>query len=159
MDLSPSTALITSLQLAFGINAEQLLEEAKSGSLSLLTPSKVEFLASRLAHRRLRDSIAHMIPSREEMIQNCSEELEFSVRSPYFVELALLKQLVENKDLNQIIARYPIRESGILNVIAKALRFTGRVDFERAVLQSLRMDDVLKAAMRSKMGPLGVQLE
>ena len=142
-----------------GVDQQILLGEAKTNAIAALDPEEtVSHLASRVAERQLRDSLLQHLPSRSDLVSGNSPGISLSLSSPYPAELARLKLLRAGKDLSGIVSRYPVRESRVLDALAKGLRFPGRADYERAVLRLLSLDDALCNALRSKLGALALML-
>lgn len=144
----------------FGIDAQKMLAEAKDTAIeSLKGHGKKEHLASRLAERQVRDQLYSAIPTRQQMMAETVGDLNVVVKSPYPDELARLTALVGTSDIHGIVNRYPVRESGVLDGIAKGLRFNSRNDYERAVLRRVGVDTKLRVALKLKLGNLASQLE
>jgi predicted ATPase len=144
----------------FGISAEELLSEAKDLGLAALSADKpIEHLASRIAERQLRDKMMLALPDRQLMISGKDGAISVSLPSPYPAELERIKKLIEEQNLDGIVARYPVRESGVLNGLAKGLRFSCRQDYERAALTRIRADEDLRSALKAKLGTLASHLK
>ncbi|QIL72478.1 ATP-binding protein [Diaphorobacter sp. HDW4B] len=153
-------AIATQQAELLGITSHQLLEDAKKEALDTLKGiGKKEHLASRLAERHLRDKILSEIPSRQQLIALTDDALAISIKSPYPKELERLEKLAVQGDLYGIIDRYPVRESGVLTSIVRALRLNSRDDYERAVLRRVSVDLELRTALKKKLGNLARQLE
>lgn len=143
-----------------GIAPRQLLDEAKKGAIdSLAGRGKKEHLASRLSERQVRDRLLSVMPTRQQLMEQTVGDLSVAFTSPYPDELARLTELIEKEDLQGIVSRYPVRESGILDGIAKGLRFNARGDYEKAVLRRVGVDAGLRDTLRLKLGNLATQLE
>jgi hypothetical protein len=137
-----------------GINLTEILSIAKDAAiLSLKISGTAERLASRLAERQMRDKLLSIVPSREEMIRSAGGNIEISFPSPYPAELNKIQAMIEAGDIAGVISRYPIRETGMLNALAKGIHFSGRSDYERAVLSIVRSDEQIRAAIKAKLGP------
>jgi hypothetical protein len=144
----------------FGIDAQEILNEAKSSAIeSLKGPGKKEYLASRVAERQMRDQILSEIPTRQQLMADDSGNVNVAVKSPYPDELARMTALVDISDIHGIVSRYPVRESGVLNGIVKGLRFTNRDLYERAALRRIGLDATLRDALKQKLGKLAALLE
>ena len=142
------------------ITPQEMLDGAKLASIDSLNGSgKKEHLASRLAERQMRDQLLSTIPTRQELMSQTVADLNVSVKSPYPAELARLTELVRTSDIHGIISRYPVRESGVLDCIAKGLHFGSRFDYERAVLRRVGVDTKLRDKLKLKLGNLAPQLE
>lgn len=143
-----------------GIDAQEMLNEAKDTAIeSLKGQGKKEHLASRVAERQVRDRLLSEIPTRQQLMAQTVGDLNVAVKSPYPDELARLTALVGTSDIHGIVSRYPVRESGVLDGIAKGLRFNNRDDYERAVLRRVGVDANLRATLKLKLGNLASQLE
>ena len=69
-------------------------------------------------------------------------------------ERAKLSEAIDSGDLATIVERYPIRETGALDAIAKGLRFQSKSDYEQAVMTLLRNDEESLAWVKSLFNPL-----
>lgn len=145
---------------ALGIPYQEMLEAAKIDAIRSLNRHDVkEYLASRLAERQIRDQLLSAIPTRQQLIDQTTNDLKVTIDSPYPGELVRLAGLIDSSSLHEIISRYPVRETGVLNAVAKGLRFNSRDDYERAVLQRIGADSRLRDRLKQKLGNLAVQLE
>lgn len=117
-------------------------------------PITINHLAARLCERALREQVLGAIPSRAALVANTMPTVSLTFPSPFPSEHATLSALVTAGDLDSIIDRYPVRESGALDAIAKALRFSSRADYERAVLARVALDPALADRLRARLGPL-----
>lgn len=136
-----------------------LVASARAKSLSTLRQAgKAEHLAGRVAERHMRDKILAAIPNRKAMIASGDTPLGISVQSPYPATLARIQGLLRAEDLEAIIAGFPVRESGILGDIAKALHFNGDVDYEKAALAAISTDKTLANSLKARFGDLVTQL-
>ncbi len=141
-----------------GIPVETLTADARTTALASLKLDQVEHLASRLSERQMRDQLLLALPDQHAIARESGGVINISLASPYPAELARLKDFIEKKDVASIIARYPVRESGLLRAIAAALHFRGREDFERAALARIGSDKELKAALRQKLATLSIRI-
>lgn len=141
-----------------GIDPAQIMAEATEAALHMLMSGETtKHLASRLAERQMRDQFLLAMPTRDALIGG-QRNISISVESPYAAELNRINRFIEFKDVDAIISRYPIRESGVLTALAKALRFNGRADYERAALTLIGLDQQLRERLRARLGNLAVQL-
>ena len=137
-----------------------MLNAAKDTAIdSLKAKGTIEHLASRVAERQLRDQLLSQIPTSQQLIANDCADLNVPIKSPYPGELARLTALVDIADIHEIVSRYPVRGSGVLNGIVKGLRFTNRDDYERAALRRIGLDANLRDALKQKLGKLAALLE
>ncbi len=139
----------------FGQKAAELLNDAIVNAIDVLNkPETISHLAARICERTLRGQVLSAIPDRDTLVANNIPNISVTFPSPYPAELAKLKDLVAVSDLDAVIDRYPVRESGALQSIAKALRFSTRADYERAALARVASDAELTAKLRQKLEPL-----
>lgn len=128
------------------IIADGITAAAKQGT--------AEHLVGRLAERQMRDAFLAQMPKREELVAVASLHVQINELSPYPTEFARFQAMLNAKDLYGIIARYPVRHSGILSAIAKALKFQGRADYEAAAIARISSDDALRDMLLMKLAPL-----
>ena len=143
-----------------GSDYQEMLNAATEAAIkSLLESGTKEHLASRIAERQVRDKLLSLMPTREQLATKTDPELNVRISSPFPDELARLTKLVDARDLDGIVCRYPVRESGVLNKIAKGLHFKDRGDYERAVLKCVDTDKNLQNELKKKFGNLASKLE
>ena len=118
-------------------------------------------MAARKCKSRLRDKILSYLPDCNEIQTAKDPKVSVSVDSGYADELRRFEELVDEKKLDDLIARYPLRESGVFDAIAKALKCPGKKEYERMVLSMVRKDQNqdLTRAIRERIGPLADKLE
>ena len=151
-------AIAVQQALTLGVNAEVLIAEAKAMSLAaLMVQGVLEHLAARLAERQMREALMARIPDRA-ALKTLDALISIDILSTYPRELQTIRGLVSAGDLDGVIARYPVRESGVLAMLSKGMRFTGRADFERAALTRIGANAVLRQKLKEKLGRLASQL-
>lgn len=137
-----------------------LIASAKEKALSTLRQNgKVEHLAARVAERQMRDKLLGVMPDRAKMVAAGDTEMSISLSSPYPTTLTRIQNLLQEGNLDAIVAGFPVRESGILGDIAQSLRFIGEADYEKAALAVISTDPSLAASIKAKLGPLAGQLQ
>jgi ABC-type cobalamin/Fe3+-siderophores transport system ATPase subunit len=142
-----------------GGDPKTYLAEAVAGAMKTLeNESTVRHLAARLAERFIHDRALVCLPRRKELSKLTQGTIKIEIDSPYPNELAKLNKLVSNQSLHEIIAKYPVRESGILGALATNLKFQNREDYEMAALRRIATSEKLKATLRSKLGKLSQHL-
>lgn len=140
------------------VSAGYLADVVAEGIAAAAKDGTADHLAGRLAERKVRDAIFAQLPKREELISAQSPIIQISGQSEYPSELTRLKQLIEAGDLYGIIDRYPVRHSGILPAVAKALKFQNRNDYEAAALARVTSDRTLREVLLAKLAPLSAVL-
>lgn len=133
-----------------GLNTEHLVSHASSAGLAEFAKSETEVqLVSRRAEMKLRDGVS--FPNRQQL-PSSAVDLTLAVTNPYPAELNAYRLHLAAKAMDMLVARYPIRESGVPNAIAKSLRFRDCSDYERAALVQVASSDALADQLRNKLG-------
>ncbi len=143
----------------FTTDKDALLATAKYKAIDGLTMDRIQHLAARVAERHMRDEVLRKIPSRSDMIGNADGNINLSILSPYPKALEILTKLVSDRDIDTIIARYPVRESHVLRALTQGLKFAEVADYEQAALTAIATDEILKNKIRAKLGLLSDKLE
>ena len=138
---------------SLGHNADEMIKVAKLKALNALNQDGLaERMAGRRCERRVRDAIFRQIPDRKCIEAN--PKFCIYVDSPYKNELAHFKQLLEEEKLDELFARYPLRESAVFGTIAEALRFKDRKTYEQTLIPRIRCDESLAQNLKQRIGPL-----
>lgn len=135
-----------------------LAEIVVEGIAAAAKQGTAEHLAGRLAERQVRDALLAQMPKREELVAAASPIIQISGHSTYPAELARFQEMLNAQNLQGIIARYPVRHSGILGAIAKALKFQSRTDYETAAVARISSDETLREALLLKLAPLSTAI-
>ncbi len=143
----------------FGTEAVELFSAANAAALACLDNDQTKtHLALRVAEQSLRNEILKQIPTRAELQNPKSAEVAIQLSSLYSDARSNLDQHIRDEDIKSIIARFPIRETRLLDTIAINLKFRGRRDYEAAVLARIANDESLRNALRAKLGDLSDKL-
>ena len=136
-----------------GIDAEELSSESESSALQHLQKHGGRLAAQRCEFK-IRQQVISKIPKVENIIQNVNETINISVPSPYREEKEQFDKLLEQDDLDSLIAHYPIRESGALPILAKGLHYQSCNDYEAAVIQLVKNDEEFRNNLKAKLPAL-----
>ena len=136
-------------------DAKKMIDLAKSKALDVLKQDKV---AKEMAARRSEHSIRHKVLEQfhwKSIKENDDSKIEISVDSSYPDELKRFKKLVEEDNLDDLVARYPIRKSGVCGAIADALELKkNRKIYEQTAISLIRKQSKLAASFRKRLRPL-----
>ena len=122
-----------------GENPTTLFQTATTTIIQDITQHK-ERLCARLCERRLRNEIMSSLPKHRN-IQNKEEfNITFNLGSILQTEEDLFDRFVRENKIIELLTRYPIRETQVLNNIVKGLGLT-REQYESSV-RKLIVDDV-----------------
>lgn len=148
---------------SFGLDADELIElgKAKAFDSILRGDSVAERMSARKCKSRLRTKILSYLPDCKQIQAAQDSGISVSVDSGYADELSRFEKLVDERKLDDLIARYPLRKSGVFDAIAKALKCPGRKEYESMVLSMVLKDQSqdLARAIRKRIGPLADKLE
>lgn len=68
-------------------------------------------------------------------------------------------EAIERADLASIISRYPVRETPVLDVIARGLGFQGRTQYEQAIRKLIADDGDTREVVRGMFGKLVSEID
>ena len=136
---------------SFGEDAETLIEEAIDAALTKLDDELARQMVARRSERAVRRLLFAQMPSWKNLInESASNVISLSVGSPYDEELKHFTDLVSARDLDGLIARYPLRHSNLFAAIAKTLKCRERDDYEKMVVAQIRSDKELAHKLRGR---------
>ena len=142
-----------------GRQPETMVKSALKAAFATLAKDE---LAERMAARRcehvLRNQIISHAPDWKTIKNEALSDFKISVTSPFQQELARFRELLAAKDLDQLVARYPLRESGVFGEVAQALEFKKRELYEQALVTLVQSDPLLAENLRGHVGPLSLAL-
>ena len=142
-----------------GHDARELNDAVVASALERLQDDDVvERLAARKCERRLRNAILAEIPDWKTIRARRVAQIDISVESPYEEELERIRSLVQERVFDELVTRYPIRESGVFDAVARALKLPNRKAYERAVLVQAQTNEQLAGSLRSRIGGLSSAL-
>ena len=143
---------------SLGRNADEMIRSATEQALYHLNNEDdlAERMAARRCERRVRDAILKQLPDWKSL--KAKPRHEISVDSPYQDELTRFKQLVEKERLDDLVARYPLRESGVFDAIVKALVLQDWKAYKQTLVSRIVEDPELAQRLRQRVGPLSEML-
>jgi ABC-type lipoprotein export system ATPase subunit len=123
-----------------GANVQQMIDSAKNAGLDAVKPH-IQRLSERAVEATLRQELMRHQPRRKDIAAAQAINIKIDVPKVVAEEAARLQQACDAGDLASIIARYPVRETPALNIIAQHLGFQTPKQYESAV-RKLLMDSV-----------------
>jgi ABC-type lipoprotein export system ATPase subunit len=136
-----------------GDDASISLDNAKNATIEAVKPH-VQRLSERVAEKALREEVFRHLPKREEISAGLPINILIEVSSMVTVERERLQEALDMGNLEEIISRYPIRETPALDKIAKKLGFQNCEQYEGAVRKLLMDDNEALTFVRSLFGTL-----
>ena len=142
-----------------GEDSTQLIELAKKESIKVLKDHAEEMAAKR-CERQIQELTLSKIPNWESIKDNSIQSFSIPIDPQlYSKELSHFNKLVDEENLDQLIARYPARQSCAFETIARSLVCKNRTDYERIVINLIRGDDELAEKLKKRIGPLSEKLD
>ena len=147
---------------SLGRNSDEMLSAATQSALKVIadTGGLSERMAARRSERLVYNRFTARLPDWKE-IKATGEQLTINkpIENPFQDELDLFNNLSEAGDLDSLITRYPLRESGMFDWIAKALECGKRENYERMLVARVREDDDLARKLKDRIKPLAELLD
>ena len=147
---------------SLGRKSDEMISTATHSVLKVIadTDGLSERMAARRSERLVCNRFAARLPDWKE-IKATSGQLTINkpIENPFQDELDLFNNLNEAGDMDSLIKRYPLRESGVFNSIAKALECGSRENYERMVVARVRDDESLAHKLKERIGPLAELLD
>ena len=135
---------------------QQRVSEAKENALHLFG-QRSDFMCRKSAEAKIRQEFS------TSMNTVWDDENESHIRVPTQEVLKREKEMferaVENRDLNLLIRRYPVKRSGALKAIVKALGFTDTKTYEQVVIGLLQDDEGTRRWVRGRFTDLLAEIE
>ena len=146
-----------------GRDAQGMMASAIQAALFELRKDGVaERMAARRCERKVREALLSKLPKWKDLQARPSETISISVPSPFYEEVKRFKDLIDHGNLDEIVARYPLRESQVFSAIAKTLELTTsrkRKTYEATVLSRIRKDTQLSRKLKARLGSLPAALK
>ncbi|MCE3279339.1 MAG: hypothetical protein K0S44_1530 [Bacteroidetes bacterium] len=140
-----------------GQDENALFEKATSGIINELNPHKVR-LCSRLCEKQVRNGVMTALPKHKDIQGKGDFELKINLKEIQEKEEAHFDKLVADKNLDDLISRYPVRETPVLTKIATGLGMT-RDKYESAVRKLIIDDTETKEYFKTLLKPLTTLIE
>ena len=140
---------------SYGLDAGELGNSARRKALDVLNQdaSLAERMAARRSERIVRDHLLEQLPDWKSIQEADTPKVRIEVDSPYTAELSKYNALVVDEKIDEIIAKYPIRESSLPNAIVGALQIS-RGHYERLLPRLVNNDTRLAERLKERVKPL-----
>ncbi len=144
---------------SLGSEADEMIELAKKNAPDALKQNGLaERMAAKRSWRQLQDRMLLKLPSWLGRTRQ-DRDIVVGVDSPYPEELKRFKKLVADEKLDDLFARYLLRESQVFNKIAEGLECRSRSDYQKRLLVLARTDKDLASKLKQRIGALSSKLE
>ena len=139
---------------SLGADASEMVRAAEDAAIASLSQSSVgERLAARLCERQIREQIRSQMPDWKSIQSGNVFSIEVGNDGRFKEELDHFRKLLSGRDLEQIISRYPVRESNALDEIAKQFSLS-KTNYEKTLLTKIRNETELAGKLRLRIGSL-----
>ena len=144
---------------SLGRDAETMRESALQAAFVALGESGLaERMAARRCEHLVRDQMTSQAPGWKTIRDQALSDFQISLRSPFQDELARFTELLNAMAFDQLVARYPLRDSRVFDAVAHALEFSKKELYEQTLIARVQSDDVLAEKLRERIGSLSLAL-
>jgi hypothetical protein len=141
-----------------GGNALELIELARVRALASITPH-VQRLCERVVEAGIRANLMGKLPKRRDIATTSPLTINIDIPTIVSNERSALESAIAAGDLRIVIARYPVRETPALGIVATTLGFQGRSQYESAVRQLLIDDAQTLSFVRGLFNALALDID
>ena len=135
-----------------GIDANGLVKSAKQQVIEELTDREIaERMAARRCERQIQELALSNIPNWKSIRATPAQPICVPIDPQlYLEELDYFNGLVKGANIDQLIARYPLRDSRVFEIIATTLKCQNQEDYQRMVLVQIENDKELACKLKSR---------
>ena len=153
------TAVAEWQSLSLGYDAGQKVEEAKNKALAILKAGNVaKRMSARHCERVVGNRLRSLRPTWKQILEGETDPIHLNASSIYSDELKHFQLLLDNNHLDDLIRRYPLRESNAFKAIADALQIP-KPNYEKTVVSRVRADHALAGKLKELIQPLSDVLQ
>ena len=136
----------------------ELIKSAKQEAFKVLE-NHAERMAARMCERQIRKLVLSKVPDWQSIMGNPAQSISFPIDPQFYSEeLDRFNKFVNEGDIDQLVARYPLHKSCAFTTIATTLRCRDKSDYECMVLVQIQRDDELAEKLKKRIGPLSSRL-
>lgn len=131
---------------------------ARQGILDCVMPEK-QRLCARLVARRARLAVTKNLPTYQSLQENPIHTATFDATGLIAAEEATFDEYVVAGSTDEIVNRYPVRETGAFGRVATSLGFKSRANYESAVRKLLTEEVEARNEVRQMLAALTAAIE
>ena len=139
------------------INPEEALSEITTAIIQTMEEHKNRMTA-RMVERTVKDQLMKQSPNWKQ-ISAGNVHISYSTAETFTTETKRLQSYIDRQDISNIICRYPVRETGTLEIIAKKSLFASKEKYEQAVRKALIESEDFKSMLKNLLAPVTKILE
>jgi ABC-type cobalamin/Fe3+-siderophores transport system ATPase subunit len=149
-------AILNRVATVNDIDPQQTYDEIIDAVINSITPHKTR-LAARLVQRKVKDNLSRQAPDYR-AIMSGNINIEFSTGTIFSEELQLIDTLLESKDIESLISRYPVRETPALAAISQGALFPSKEKYEQAVRKMVIESEEDLEMLRNLLSPVTLRV-
>ena len=140
---------------SLGRDAEELIRAARDKAVEKLQNQEfAERMAARRCERQMRERVFSKLPNWKLIKKDAIERTCVPIETGFSDEVKRYTESVGAQNLDELVARYPLRETGVFDEIGKALKCRDRWDYERMVVARIQDDKTFRDYMKDRLRPL-----
>ena len=144
---------------SLGSDPNEMIRSVKTKSLTILSKDDVaERMAARRCEGQMRNAVMAQLPDWKSIRDDKVLSIDVDP-APYLEELKRFNKLVREENLDDLVARYPLRETQVFNVVAQELQCRTKKNYEQMVTARVRHNPELAQLLRQRINPLSTALE
>ncbi len=136
-----------------GGDPQKLYERALASAVAAIRENK-NHLLNRRVESLVKRKIFESRPSKDDICHKPKIKIEVDIASIRTTEEKALLHLISQNDLKKLLQSYPIRESGALDKIAKAIGLNHASKYQEAVRKLLKEEESATEFLRNLFGEL-----
>ncbi len=140
---------------------DEMIETATQSAMEVIKESGLsERMSAKRCEKRVRNVVLSLAPDWRKIKESGKQlHIPSTIDSPYADELTLFEKFAAAGQLDDLVARYPLRESNVFERIAKALECSNRANYERMAVSRVREDENLARKLKQHIKPLSTLLD
>ena len=112
-------------------------------------------MAARRCERQVHELFRSNVPNWRSIMDNSTQPICVSINPhPYPKEFQHFNALVDNGDLDSLIARYPLRDSQVFETIVKTIRCPDQKLYQDLVVKLVKEDEDVAKCIKKRIGQL-----
>lgn len=136
---------------------DELIKSANEQAIDVLK-KQAKRMTARRCERQVKEIMSKSL-NWEMIMDRPTQGIQVSIDNPFTDELDNFNKLIEQGNLDKLIARYPVRESCAFEMIAQSLRCRNKEDYERMLVTQIQKNHELAEKLKKRIGPLSEVLE
>ena len=138
-------------------DANERLDKAKKRILRIASKAKTK-LIEKATERRVQEKFKDNMPNKE--THDFTEIIKIKIDAPsiWKHEKQIIEDAIKNQDVDLIIRRYPIKETGIPKEVSEILGFDDKEEYRDAALELLKENETMRKYVGDLLGGLPEQI-